>query len=98
MVPIIDLVGVKAPCRQPTYPPLVYAIFRGSVRIIDHAKRAALSKVLLAQVTSTGPGENLDEKLAALTVIPEQTSRQYPQSTLAEIPINTPLPSAAAQL
>ena len=51
---------------------LVFALFRAEVRIIDHAKRAALQKLLLENVTTTAPGEKLDEKLAALTFIPEE--------------------------
>ena len=50
----------------------VFALFRAEVRIIDHAKRAALQKLLLENVTTTAPGEKLDEKLAALTFIPEE--------------------------
>ncbi|KAH8830391.1 SacI homology domain-containing protein [Flagelloscypha sp. PMI_526] len=66
----LDLtVYARAELRGSDHRP-VYAIFRGSVRIIDYAKREALSKLLLDSVTSTGPDENLDEKLAALTIIP----------------------------
>ena len=46
---------------------IVFAIFRAEVRIIDHVKRASLSRLLLDNVTSTAPGEKLDEKLASLT-------------------------------
>ncbi|KAF8915801.1 DNase I-like protein [Mucidula mucida] len=46
----------------------VFALFRADVRIIDTAKRAALSQILLDSVVSTAPGEKLDEKLAALTI------------------------------
>lgn len=45
---------------------IVFAIFRAEVRIIDAAKQAALSKLLLETVTATGPGEKLDETLANL--------------------------------
>ncbi|KAI0065841.1 DNase I-like protein [Artomyces pyxidatus] len=45
----------------------VYAAFRATVHIIDSAKKEALSRLLLENVTSTAPGEKLDEKLAALT-------------------------------
>ncbi|KAI0089103.1 inositol polyphosphate phosphatase [Irpex rosettiformis] len=45
----------------------VFAIFRAELRVIDHAKRASLSRLLLENVTSTAPGEKLDEKLASLT-------------------------------
>lgn len=45
----------------------VFALFRANVRIIDHALRSALARVLFENVTSTAPGEKLDEKLASLT-------------------------------
>ncbi|KAA1473494.1 inositol polyphosphate phosphatase [Dentipellis sp. KUC8613] len=45
----------------------VYAVFQGTVHIIDPVKRANLSRLLLESVTATAPGEKLDEKLAALT-------------------------------
>ena len=38
-------------------------------------KRAALQKLLLENVTSTAPGEKLDEKLASLTFVPEEHDR-----------------------
>ncbi|THH26808.1 hypothetical protein EUX98_g7380 [Antrodiella citrinella] len=44
----------------------VFALFRASVRIIDHALRTMLAGVLFENVTSTAPGEKLDEKLANL--------------------------------
>ncbi|KAI0335627.1 inositol polyphosphate phosphatase [Cubamyces sp. BRFM 1775] len=58
----------------------VFAIFRAEVRIIDHAKRAALSKLLLENVTSTAPGEKLDEKLAGLAFTPEESELPPPSS------------------
>jgi len=45
----------------------VYAAFRATVHIIDHAKKSALGRLLMESVSSTEPGETLDEKLAALT-------------------------------
>jgi len=48
-------------------PSSVFAVFRPAIRIIDHDKRAVLHQQLLQSVTSTAPGEKLDEKLAALT-------------------------------
>ncbi|KAI0939420.1 hypothetical protein AcV5_000847 [Taiwanofungus camphoratus] len=45
----------------------VFALFRAEVRIIDHAKRAVLSRLLLDSVATSAPGEKLDEKLAQLT-------------------------------
>lgn len=56
--------------------PAVFALFRAEVRIIDHAKRASLQKMLLESVTSTSPGEKLDEKLANLTFSPEEHDRE----------------------
>ena len=41
---------------------------RAEVRIIDPLKKANLSRMLLESVTSTAPGERLDEKLAALAL------------------------------
>jgi hypothetical protein len=49
---------------------LVYAAFRATVHVIDHAKKAALGRLLAESVASTAPGETLDEKLAALTFPP----------------------------
>ncbi|KAJ7180325.1 inositol polyphosphate phosphatase [Mycena crocata] len=46
----------------------VFGIFRAAIRIIDVAKRTALSQLLLKSVTSTAPGEKLDDKLAALAL------------------------------
>lgn len=48
----------------------MFAIFRPNVRIIDTAKRAALSRLLLDSVLHTEPGEKLDSKLASM-VLPE---------------------------
>jgi len=45
----------------------VYAAFRASVHVIDHAKKAVLGRLLAESVASMAPGETLDEKLAALT-------------------------------
>ncbi|RPD80946.1 inositol polyphosphate phosphatase [Lentinus tigrinus ALCF2SS1-7] len=58
----------------------VFALFRAEVRIIDHAKRAALQKLLLENVTSTAPGEKLDEKLANLTFTPKEHDLPPPSS------------------
>ncbi|CAK5262838.1 unnamed protein product [Mycena citricolor] len=46
----------------------VFATFRASVRTIDEAKRTALSQLLLRNVLATGPGQRLDEQLAALSL------------------------------
>jgi len=48
----------------------VFAVFRPNVRIINTAKRAALSRLLLDSVLHTAPGEKLDDKLASM-VLPE---------------------------
>ncbi|KAL1680770.1 SacI homology domain-containing protein [Schizophyllum commune] len=55
----------------------VYAVFGADVRIIDPVKRAALSQLLLQSVTSTAPGEKLDEKLAKL-VLPSDIAHDLP--------------------
>lgn len=46
----------------------MYALFRATVRVVDHAKKAALAHALIQGVTATAPGETLDEKLATLTM------------------------------
>ncbi|KAJ7930003.1 SacI homology domain-containing protein [Mycena leptocephala] len=46
----------------------VFAIFRAAVRIIDVAKRSALSQLLLQSVITTAPGEKLDDKLASMAL------------------------------
>lgn len=53
----------------------MFALFRAEVRIIDHAKRAALQKLLLENVTTTAPGEKLDEKLASLAFTSDEQDR-----------------------
>lgn len=45
----------------------VYAVFKATVHVINTAKRTALSRLLLETVTSTAPGEMLEEKLAGLS-------------------------------
>ncbi|PIL37300.1 hypothetical protein GSI_00993 [Ganoderma sinense ZZ0214-1] len=54
----------------------VFALFRAEVRIVDHAKRAALQKLLLENVLTTAPGEKLDEKLASLAFSSEERDCQ----------------------
>ncbi|KAL0949308.1 hypothetical protein HGRIS_009384 [Hohenbuehelia grisea] len=49
----------------------VFALFRASVRIVDAVKKAALARLLFDNVTSTAPGEKLDEKLAKLSLPPD---------------------------
>lgn len=49
-------------------PPLVFALFRTEVRIIDTVKRAALSRLLLETTLAAVPGELLEEKIAALAL------------------------------
>ncbi|EKM59266.1 uncharacterized protein PHACADRAFT_157566 [Phanerochaete carnosa HHB-10118-sp] len=58
----------------------VFAIFRAEIRVIDHVKRATLSRLLLDNVTSTAPGEKLDEKLASLTFSTEASELPPPSS------------------
>lgn len=55
----------------------VFALMRADVRVIDTVKKAALSRLLLESVVSTGPGEKLDEKLAALTLPTDFVERAY---------------------
>lgn len=57
---------------------LVFGIFSAEVRVIDQTKRANLSHLLLENVTSTAPGEKLDEKLAALTFSNDTSERKCP--------------------
>lgn len=56
------------------------------MRIIDHVKRAVLSRLLLQSVTSTAPGEKLDEKLATLTFthddLPDRERLLYPENVI----------------
>ena len=52
-------------------------VFRAEVRIVDPAKKAALSKMLLQGVSSTLPDEKLDEKLVALTFHDPSANRKW---------------------
>lgn len=47
----------------------VFAIFRAEIRVIDAAKRNSLHRLLLDGITSRGPDEKLDEKLASMALI-----------------------------
>lgn len=76
----LDLsVYYRAELRSSDHRP-VFAIFRAEIRVIDHVKRAALSRLLLENVTSTAPGEKLDEKLASLTFANEASELPPPSS------------------
>lgn len=46
----------------------MFGLFKADICIIDVVKRAALSKLLLDNVSSTAPGQTLDEKLASLAL------------------------------
>ncbi|KAK2466082.1 hypothetical protein APHAL10511_001724 [Amanita phalloides] len=46
----------------------VFAIFRAEIRVIDAAKRANLSRLLLASVNLTEPGEKLADQLALMSL------------------------------
>jgi hypothetical protein len=46
----------------------VFAIYRAEIKVIDPVKRATLSRMILDSVTSTEPGELLDQKLANITL------------------------------
>ena len=54
----------------------MFGLFRATVRIVDHNTRSALSRMLFDNVTTTAPGEKLDEKLAALTFSNEPRDRK----------------------
>ncbi|KAH9943297.1 inositol polyphosphate phosphatase [Epithele typhae] len=58
----------------------VFALFRADVRIIDHLKRDALRSLLLDNVTTTAPGEKLDEKLASLTFTSDEQDLPPPST------------------
>ena len=47
-----------------------------------HVKRAMLAELLLATITSTAPGEKLDEKLAALVLDLDTGDRMEPFSVI----------------
>ena len=49
----------------------VFAIYNAEVRIIDRAKKATLSQVLLESTVSMEPGEKLDKQLANLVLPPD---------------------------
>ncbi|KAG6842013.1 hypothetical protein C0991_003539 [Blastosporella zonata] len=53
----------------------VFGLFRSEVRIVDQVKKLALSRLLLNSITSTAPGELLDEKLASLVFPSDITQR-----------------------
>ena len=71
----------RAELRSSDHRP-VFALFRTTVWVVDQAKRDALARLLLENVTSTSNGEKLDEKLAALTLHPSIDDREYFDSTL----------------
>ncbi|PPQ65581.1 hypothetical protein CVT26_000530 [Gymnopilus dilepis] len=58
----------------------VFAIFRAEVQIVDPIKKANLSRMLLAGILSTQPGEKLDEKLARVS-LPSEIHELPPPST-----------------
>lgn len=55
---------------------IVFALFRAEVQVIDHAKRNAIQKHLLENITSTSPGEKLDEKLSSLAFHAQDSDRK----------------------
>lgn len=71
----------RAELRSSDHRP-VFALFRTTVWVVDQAKRDALARLLLENVTSTSNGEKLDEKLAALTLHPTIDDREYFGSAL----------------
>lgn len=62
----------------------VYAIFRAEIRVIDAAKRANLSRLLLANVSLTEPGEKLVEKLAHMSLPSTSDTTTLPQPSSDE--------------
>ena len=76
-VPITDLVrpGFSSCASHELTVDAVFALFSAEIRMIDHMKRAALSHYLLDNVTSTIPGDKLDEKLASLTLFSDASDR-----------------------
>jgi len=56
----------------------VFAIFRATIRIVDHVKRAALNQQLLRSVVTGIPGETLDKKLAKLPFIEDLIDDDVP--------------------
>ncbi|KAI0040646.1 DNase I-like protein [Auriscalpium vulgare] len=79
----------------------VYAAFRATVHIIDPDKKEALSRLLFENVTSTAPGEKLDEKLAALAFashdndLPPPSSDTYSWWDVPDIPDSMPIPAGS---
>jgi len=71
----------RAELRSSDHRP-VFALFRTIVWIVDRAKRDALARLLLDNVTSTSADEKLDEKLAALTLHPQINDCAYFNSVL----------------
>lgn len=70
---------ISLPLSSPCFSNLfcsVYATFRADIRVIDYTKRAALSQLLLNNITSTEPNEKLDAKLAALTFPQDEDAAQ----------------------
>ncbi|KXN89554.1 Inositol-1,4,5-trisphosphate 5-phosphatase 1 [Leucoagaricus sp. SymC.cos] len=58
----------------------VFGIFRADIRVVDTVKKAALSQLLLENIVSTQPNENLDEKLAGVA-LPDSVGELPPPST-----------------
>ncbi|KAG6916702.1 hypothetical protein DXG01_005651 [Tephrocybe rancida] len=73
-----DVYDTSEKLRIPAW--TVFGIFRAEVRIIDPVKKLALSRLLLNSITSTIPGEQLNEKLAAL-VFPSDITKLPPPSS-----------------
>ncbi|KAJ3575821.1 hypothetical protein NP233_g830 [Leucocoprinus birnbaumii] len=78
--PALDLaVYSRSELRGSDHRP-VFAIFRADIRIVDTVKKAALSQLLLEHIVSTQPYENLDEKLASIS-LPEAVGELPDPST-----------------
>ncbi|KAF9452987.1 phosphatidylinositol phosphate phosphatase [Macrolepiota fuliginosa MF-IS2] len=78
--PALDLtVYSRTELRGSDHKP-VFGIFKADIRIVDTVKKAALSQLLLENIVSTEPGENLDEKLASIA-LPDTVGELPPPST-----------------
>lgn len=76
----------------------VFALFRTVVWIVDRAKRDALARLLLENVTSTSNGEKLDERLAALTFHQSTNNCAYINSVLVLCDlIDCPVPPPSSE-
>ena len=76
----------------------VYAVFRAEIRVIDAVKRANLSRLLLASVNLTEPGEKLAERLALMSLPMASTTVICKYSSHFRSKLMIAASSASAQL